>query len=89
MEYVVLTLDEDSSPQIDSDIDLYGELEERLDDNANRTYNNHVIDAKLNGVNPTVSNTVKVTEKQVESPFKGFLSIRKFMAAVMKTSVSL
>ena len=66
----VLTLDEDSSLQIDSDIDPYSELEEQLDDDANKTYNNHVIDAKLNGVNPTVSNTAKVTEKEVESLFK-------------------
>ena len=35
-EYVVLTLDEGSSPQIDSDIDPYGELEERPDDDANK-----------------------------------------------------
>ena len=84
----VLTLDEDSSPQIDTDIDPYGELEEQPDDDANKTYNNHVIDAKLNGVNPAVSNTAKVTEKEVESLFKGFLSIQKFMAAVMKTKTS-
>ena len=31
VEYVVLTLDEDRSPQIDSDIDPYGELEEHND----------------------------------------------------------
>ena len=84
----VLTLDDDSSPQIDSDINLYGESEERLDNDANRKYNNHVIDAKLNGVNPTVSNTTKVMEKEVEFLFKGFLSIWKFMAAAMKTSGS-
>ena len=84
----VLTLDEDSSPQIDTDIDPYGELEEQPDDDANKTYNNHVIDAKLNGVNPAVSNTAKVTEKEVESLFEGFLSIQKFMAAVMKTKTS-
>ena len=88
VKYVVLTLDDDSSPQIDSDIDPYGELEERLDDDANKTYKNHVIDAKLNGVNPAVSNTAKVMEKEVESLFKGFLSIWKFMAAAMKTSWS-
>ena len=69
VEYVVLTLDEDSSPQIDSDINPYGELEERLDDNANKTYNNHLIDAKLNGVNPAVSNTAKVTKAKRLNPY--------------------
>ena len=86
---IVLTLDdEDSSLPIDSEINLYSELEERPDNDANKTYNNHVIDAKLNGVDPAVSNTTKVTEKEVESLFKGFLSVRKFMAATMKTSGS-
>ena len=75
VEYVILTLDDDSSPQIDSDIDPYGELEEQLDNDANKSYNSHVIDAKPNGVNPAVSNTAKVMEKEVESLFKGFLSI--------------
>ena len=86
---IVLTLDdEDSSLPIDSEIDPFGKLEERLDNNANKTYKNHVIDAKLNGVDPAVSSTAKVMEKEVESLFKGFLSIRKFMAAAMKTSGS-
>ena len=80
--------DEDSSLPINSEIDPYSELEERPDNNAKKTYNNHVVDAKLNGVDPAVSNTAKVMEKEVESLFKGFLSIRKFMAAAMKTSGS-
>ena len=86
---IVLTLhDDDRSLPIDSEIDPYGKLEEQPDNDSNKTYNNNVTDAKLNGVDPAVSNTEKVMEKEVESLFKGFLSIRKFMAAAVKTSGS-
>ena len=56
-------------------LDPYGQLEIREDTESNKPYNQHVMEAKTTGIDPSLENTFQTTEKEVQVLFKSLLSL--------------
>ena len=67
-------------------LDPYGQLEIREDTESNKPYNQHVMEAKTTGIDPSLENTLQTTEKEVQVLFKSLLSVRKQIDALINTS---
>ena len=71
---------------LEETLDPYGQLEIREDTESNKPYNQHIMEAKTNGVDPSLENTLETTEKEVQVLFKSLLSVRKQIDALINTS---
>ena len=84
-----LSLD-DTKKQLDEHfeetLDPYGQLQIREDTESNKPYNQHVMEAKTTGIDPSLENTLQTTEKEVQVLFKSLLSVRKQIDALINTS---
>ena len=82
--------EEDSQVEKRINPDQYGKLEIRDDnkDDRNLTYNNHVLDAGLAGLDPSLKNTNKLTPNEANNILKTLLQVRKHMETAMNASGS-
>ena len=81
-------IDEEVEAAIES-TDRYGKLEKRDENDAlNSSYNEHVLDAILGRVDPSIKNTHKVNEKEVSDLFKALIKVRKNIQSAMNASGS-